>query len=266
MNASDDTPCPPGFTPLSPEQTLRDRADERLRTLKDQELETLSPEEIRQTLHELHVHQIELEIQNEELRRAQEELETARARYFDLYDLAPVGYCTLGENGLILEANLTAATLLGVARGALISRPISQLILKEDQDIFYLHRKQLVETGIPQAIELRMVKMDETVFWARLHATASHDSAGAPVFLIVLSDITEQKQAVEALRTERVAGEREPFPETIQATFRGHADTRRRDGELSWTPMQRRHSFMGGPLKSSSRCAFKRSTPCRLRP
>ena len=163
MHGSDDSPASAGFTVLSPEQPLRDRAEERLRTLKDQELETLSPEEIRRTLHELHVHQIELEIQNEELRRTQEELVTARTRYFDLYDLAPVGYCTLGENGLIQEANLTAATLLGLARGALIGRPISRSILKEDQDIFYRHRKQLLETGIPQAIELRMIELKQEI-------------------------------------------------------------------------------------------------------
>ena len=90
-------------------------------------LEALSPEEARRVLHELQVHQIELEMQNEELRRAQAELEASRARYFDLYDLAPVGYFTLSEQGLILEANLTAASLLGVARGALVKQPLIPL-------------------------------------------------------------------------------------------------------------------------------------------
>lgn len=101
-------------------QALRRQAEEIARGNAGQSPEniaTLSPEETRRMLHELRVHQIELEMQNEELCRAQVELSAAKARYFDLYDLAPVGYCTISEQGLILQANLTAATLLGVARG-----------------------------------------------------------------------------------------------------------------------------------------------------
>lgn len=98
------------------------------------------------------------------------ELEASRARYFNLYDLAPVGYCTLNEKGLILEANLTAANMLGLTRGTLVKKLISRFILKEDQDIYYHHRKQLFETGVPQACELRMVKKDGTKFWVRMEA------------------------------------------------------------------------------------------------
>ncbi|MCX5858011.1 MAG: PAS domain-containing protein [Deltaproteobacteria bacterium] len=156
-------------------------------------LDVHSHEETRQMLHEMLVHKIELEIQNEELRRAQAELDTARARYFDLYDLAPVGYCTVSEEGLILEANLTAATLLGVARGALVKQPIGRFILKEDQNVYYLLRKQLFNTGEPQACELRMVKSEGATFWARLEATAAQDAEGAPVGRIVMSNITERK-------------------------------------------------------------------------
>ena len=151
-------------------------------------------------LHELQVHQIELEVQNEELRRTQAELESARARYFDLYDLAPVGYCTVGESGLILEANLTAATLLGMARGTLGKQPIARFILKDNQDLFYLRRKRLLDTGEPQACELRMVEVDGTVFWAQLAMTAAQEADGAPVLRVVLSDITKRKLAEEALR------------------------------------------------------------------
>src|SRR6266853_644819 len=136
---------------------LRLRAELRARDAKTDTQETLSPEEARRVLHELRVHQIELEMQNEELRRTQVELEAAWVRYFDLYDLAPVGYFTFSEQGLILQANLTAATLLGVSRGALVKEPVSRFVFREDQDIFYKHRKKLFEAGAPQSYELRLV-------------------------------------------------------------------------------------------------------------
>ena len=151
---------------------LRRQAEEKIAREREahsrEGLETLSPEEIRRLIHELRVHQIELEMQNEELRRAHGELEDSRARYFQLYDLAPVGYCTISEMGLMLEANLTAATLLGVTRGALVKQPFARFILKEDQDIYYLHSKQIFETGQPQACEVRLMKKDGASFWARL--------------------------------------------------------------------------------------------------
>ena len=138
-------------------------------------------------------------MQNEELRAAQAEIEAGRARYFDLYDLAPVGYCTLSEQGLILEANLTAATLLNVNRGALVKQPISRFIIVDDQDIYYLHRKKLIETGEPQEYELRLAKQDGAHFWAHLTATSARAEDGAPVCRCVLSDITTRKLAEEAL-------------------------------------------------------------------
>ncbi len=179
---------------------LRQRAEAMARgraARPPEDLEALSPEETRHALHELKVHQIELEMQNEELRRAQAELDAARARYFDLYDLAPVGYCTLSEQGLILEANLTAATLLGVARSALVKQWLTSFILPEDEDIYYLHRKQLFESGEPQACFLRMVKRDSGPFWAHLEAAAAEDAVGAPMCRIVISDISERKRAEE---------------------------------------------------------------------
>ncbi|MDP3846061.1 MAG: EAL domain-containing protein [Pseudomonas sp.] len=152
-----------------------------------------------QTLHELRVHQIELEMQNEELHRTQAQLETARERYFVLYDLAPVGYCTLNEHSVILQANLTAATLLGLTRSELLKQPLSRFILRDDQDIFYRLRKRLLATGEPQSCELRMLKSAGQLFWAQLHAASSQDDSGVPTLRIVLSDCSMRKQAEEKL-------------------------------------------------------------------
>ncbi len=187
----------------------------------------LSPEAMQRVLHELRVHQIELEMQNEELRRTQEALDASRERYFDLYDLAPVGYLTVGEKGVIMEANIAAATLLGVPRGALVNRGMfSQFIATEDLDSYYLHRNRLFATGQPQSWEARMVDITGTIFWAHLAATAATDSTkgipqakpeleqqpeqGAPgrrrVCRVVISDITERK-LVEAEK-ERLESEK----------------------------------------------------------
>lgn len=168
--------------------------------------ETLSPVEIRQLLHELQVHQIELEMQNDELCRTQHELEASHARYFELYELAPVGYLSLSGQGLILKANLTAATMLGVARGVLVAQPINRFIFKDDRVIFQYH-KQNIATGELQACELRMVKRDGTQFWAHLSFIAvqtpstdtGQDAGSSTVFRVALSDISEHK-LVEALQ------------------------------------------------------------------
>ncbi|MBK7422507.1 MAG: diguanylate cyclase [Propionivibrio sp.] len=163
------------------------------------QLAALTPEAAQQIVHELQVHQIELEMQNHELRQSQVELKAARARYFDLYDLAPVGYCSVSEPGLIIEANLTAATLLGVARGALVRKPFSRFIFKHDQDNYYLCRKLLLETGQPQVCELRMVRPDGTPLWAQLNAASVQEVGGTPVIRIVLSDASSRKQVEAAL-------------------------------------------------------------------
>jgi len=184
-------------------QALRTQAEKIMRKKMPQPLmdpKTMSPEETLRMLHELQVHQIELEMQNEELRRTHVELAATQARYFDLYDLAPVGFITISEQGTIQEANFTAATFLGVTRSALVGQPISRFILKECQDIYYLFHKQLLETGEPQLCELLMTKNGEKPFWAQLRAATAHDFDGKPEYHIVLSDITGQKQTEDALQ------------------------------------------------------------------
>jgi PAS domain S-box-containing protein len=152
-------------------------------------------------LHELQVHQAELAIQNEELRRQQRELAAARDKYAALYEFAPVGYMTLDARGMILEANLTAATLLGVPRGSLVGTPLTRWIARDDQDAFYLHRRQVFETPTTQNCDLRLQRRGETVCVAHLESCSIAGEAGPDrQCLTALSDITARKQAEEALQ------------------------------------------------------------------
>jgi PAS domain S-box-containing protein len=163
-------------------------------------VETMSLEKIREMLHEIDVQQIELEMQNEELIAAQAELDSSRARFIDLYDLAPAGYCTLSDKGLILEINLTAATMLGVPRSALVKQSISRFILKDDQDIYFRHSKRLFETGETQVYELRMLKQNGKEFWGQLITIATQSNDGALECFVSIIDSTERKEAELALR------------------------------------------------------------------
>ena len=147
----------------------------------------------------LRVHQVELEMQNEELRRSQADLSAAKTRYSDLYDQAPVGYLTLSEHGMILEANVTAAALLGVTRSALVEQPLSRFIHSEHQTAYYRFRQHVSAIGKPQGCELLMGSPGSPAFWAHLEAISVVDAADATVSRVTLTDVTTRKQTEEAL-------------------------------------------------------------------
>lgn len=184
---------------------LRLQAEQKLATQSNDQVLTSVDE--KRLLHELQVHQIELEMLleavNENLLRTQTELEASQARYFDLYDLAPVGYFTVSDRDVIMESNLTATHLLGLTRKALIKQPLTRFILPADQDIYYLHRKRLTETGNTQVFEIKLVKLDSTAFWVRVEMNQSscadvHD--GVQVLRVIVIDIDEQKANDEILK------------------------------------------------------------------
>jgi diguanylate cyclase (GGDEF)-like protein/PAS domain S-box-containing protein len=158
------------------------------------------PKAVDALLHELEVHQIELEMQNDELRRTSEHLEASRTRFADLYDLAPVGYLTLDADSRIRQANLTAAARLGVARAQLIGRPLTHFIFADDQDIYYLHRKTLHRTLRPQSCDLRLRSADGAPFWVHLDAVLAECAPGEHVSQVTLTDIASEKQAEEESR------------------------------------------------------------------
>lgn len=159
-----------------------------------------APPELSEVLQNLRLHEIELQMQNEELRRAQLELDTLRARYFDLYDLAPIGYCTLSKPGVIIQANLTAANLLGLSRSAGIGRAFVRFVDAQDQGVLHGLLQRAAVSGGPQSAELRMIGFDGTRFWAHLVVSAGQDAAGEAEWRLVLSDVSARRQAETARR------------------------------------------------------------------
>ncbi|MCP4339023.1 MAG: PAS domain S-box protein [Desulfobulbaceae bacterium] len=151
--------------------------------------------DIQKLIHELDTYLVELESQNEDLRNAQEEYEKSRRHYADLYDFAPIAYMTVSENGMILEANLTSGNMVGVARGQLLNRPLSDFLFPDDQDLFYLHLKKLLETRQQQSYELRFQKKDGSLFHALVETIIHADSCDPPrQFLVMVSDISALKE------------------------------------------------------------------------
>ena len=178
---------------------LRGRAEKSL-TARIKDIDNTPTGDIPELIYELHVHQVELEMQNEELRKAQMELEESRNRYQDLFDFAPVGYFVIDEKGLIRKVNLAGAGLLGVERGNLIKTKFSRFISPDFQDSFYFHRKRVIETNTRQICELEFVKENGTPFFSQLETIGVRDREGKFNQLRTsMTDITERKLAEEVL-------------------------------------------------------------------
>jgi PAS domain S-box-containing protein len=184
---------------------LRKRAEAALAP-EPEDLSGASPEDVRQLVYELRIHQIELEMQNEELRRAQDELVAARDNYANLYDFAPVGYATLSDKGLILEANLTLTQMVGVSRRFVVKQRFSAFVLDDDEDIYYLHLRHLLDTNERQRCELRLRREGAEPFWAEVESVIVEDPNDASVRIrCVIDDVTEFKQAKRAERAAQEA-------------------------------------------------------------
>ncbi len=182
-------------------QGLRKWAEEKADARRNEDREAFWPEEARHLLHELEVHQIELEMQNEELRRTQQELETSQGRYFDLYNLAPVGYCTLSQKGLIVETNNTFGNLTGYAINQLIGSPFSNFIDRDSQDDYYLYLRNLLKKKRAQTCELKLLRKDAPSFQARLYSIAREGGDDQSLEIrIAITDITKFSQLQEALQ------------------------------------------------------------------
>lgn len=161
----------------------------------------MASDEVETLVHELQVHQVELETQNEQLRNAQLELEEARDRYQELYDFAPVGYITLDRTGVVREANLAAAKLLGVERNALINARLSRFIAGNCQDLWYLYLQRISGSRTKESCELQLARADREPVFVQVEGVAIADESGEQSGVrICLTDVSRRAQLDEELR------------------------------------------------------------------
>ncbi|MBE0537219.1 MAG: PAS domain-containing sensor histidine kinase [Phycisphaerae bacterium] len=209
---------------MTDKASIRDRAVA-IYNNKPVNIDELTRDDVANLVHELGVHQIELEIQNEELNRTQAELADSRDMYRQLYDFAPVGYLTLDPQGVIERANLTACAMLGVARSDLCNRPLSRFTIPEYQDQWQkclAHLRQSKGKRPYSACQIRMQKSDSSLFWAhvvavRIHAPSDDKQDQIRVTLTNITDVKNAQQVQKEL-TEVVQRQNRQLQDILHAT------------------------------------------------
>ena len=191
-------------TASAPDGTeLRQQAEEKLNTRRKKASPLFTTEaDTQRLLHELQVHQIELEMQNEELVRARAEAEEAYRKYTDLYDFAPSGYFTLTREGIIHEVNLAGANLLGLERVNLINRHLGLFASVQSRAAFRDFFEMLLSGVGTETYELAFLKKENELIWVRAEATCFEDGHESRVVMV---DITESKRTEENLLLQSAA-------------------------------------------------------------
>lgn len=178
-------------------EELRSQAEERLQKSKPKVAAPSTPEELQRLIQELEVHQIELEMQNEELQQARLELERSLNRYSDLYYFAPVGYFTIDQNGIILNVNQTGARMLRIERSKILMQYFDQYIDAEYRNEFLLFMEKVFLDHNQEAIEIALRKEENVALYAHVEAIVSDDKQECRLALV---DISAQKKAEAELR------------------------------------------------------------------
>jgi PAS domain S-box-containing protein len=180
------------------EAMLRRRAETSVREDARGAFETMSPQHL---VHELQVHQVELEMQNDELRQTSLALQESRDRYHANYELAPVAHVILGPGDTIVEANLFASALLGVRRALLLGRPFPAFLSPADADAFYLYRQNLLANEASAGCELTLLATSGRKIPVRIDAEAfATAGASQPSYRCVLVDLSDIRDYQEKLR------------------------------------------------------------------
>ena len=183
---------------------LRKTAEKKLETTRE-ELSDMSDMDVVRLVHELHVHQIELEMQNEELRKTHSELEESkhkveisRQKYSNLYNFAPAGYITLNKDGIIKKVNLAAADMLGSENEDLIEAKLYSFIPDENKDNLFLHLRKAFETSEKQTCEIKLMGKNSEQTYAQVESIVVDENT-EKVSRTILTDITKRKLAEESM-------------------------------------------------------------------
>lgn len=183
--------------------TLRDRAEKLLRQHSD-DADTVRSKDLTQLVHELQVHQIELELQNEELRQTQTRLEENRVRYLNLYHNAPVGYIILSQAGMVKESNATFANMVGLQSPQIHGKPFADFLVTDDQAIFRARLRTFFKQPTDKHIELRLKTRENVNRYVDLAATLqnSHESSKKQYneLLVTVTDVTARVEAEKSLQ------------------------------------------------------------------
>lgn len=161
----------------------------------------LTLEEARTLMHELEVHQTELEMQNEEMREVQHRLEESHDEYTNLFDFAPVGYLVLDEKGIIKNINLTACSLMGLDRLRILEKPFSAFMPVGESRTLFFKLREAFEFGFPRPFELIINKNKHTTFTALVQGSVTKKNGHEPFCMLALQDVTEIRKA-EAIQQE----------------------------------------------------------------
>lgn len=176
---------------------LRRKAEEQLRKQKTKKARPGTEQDTQCLLHELQVHQVELELQNEELRQARVAIEAALERYTDLYDFAPVGYFTLGRDGVIRQANLTGASLVGVERSKLVKRQFGLLVAEDNRSGFDAFLEKVFQDTARESCVVVLARKGSEPPVLQIEATASEDGQECRIAVV---DISSRKHLEDTLR------------------------------------------------------------------
>jgi PAS domain-containing protein len=201
---------------------LRQHAEQRLRDHAPATASVPQTVDADSLTHELTVYQAELEIQNEELRQAQVELEEARNKYIDLYDFAPTGYVSIDSGHRIMEANLTLAKMLDIPRGELKQQQLRRFVHEADQDAYYFFHRGLFHEQTPQQTQIRLYRRDESALHVQLDGIpVTSKLATVTQARIAISNVSELTQMQD--RVERKTDELIITEAALEATSKAHA-------------------------------------------